>query len=157
MRRIAAPVLLVLAACGGGEEAETEMEAGAEAPAAGAPATTPPADAPAAGAAAGGTAALPAGVTQEMVTAGQTMFAGSVCAACHGPQATGVQGIGPNLTDQEWLNVDGSYESIVQVINTGVPQPKQAPTPMAPKGGNAALTDEQVRQLAAYIYSRSHS
>jgi len=147
--------LFLMAACTGQEEAGDD-DAAEETPAASAP--MPPAGGPSdsAGAMAGGGGPLPSGVTQEMVQAGSTAFATSVCSACHGPQATGAQGIGPNLTDQTWLNTDGSYESIVQVINTGVAQPKESPTPMPPKGGNSAMTEQQVRELAAYIYSRSH-
>ena len=36
----------------------------------------------------------------------------------------------------------------------GVPQPKQHPAPMPAKGG-APLTDEQVKQVSAYVYSIS--
>jgi mono/diheme cytochrome c family protein len=152
---IATILLLGVAACGG-DEAEVEIEGEAPAPAT-APAPSPATDSGAARGAEGATtAALPQGVDQAMVQAGSAMFATSVCTACHGPQGGGVQGVGPNLTDQTWLNVDGSYESIVQVITNGVMEPKESATPMPPKGGNVALTDEQVRQLAAYVYARSH-
>jgi mono/diheme cytochrome c family protein len=134
-------------ACGGGEDAEMEAE-GPEAPPAAAPAPAP--TTPAA------PGNLPEGVTAEMAAAGATLYAGGVCAACHGPTAEGVQGLGPNLTDATWLNIDGSFESIVQVITNGVPTPKEAAGPMPPKGGNASLTDEQVRQLAAHVYAVSH-
>jgi cytochrome c oxidase cbb3-type subunit 3 len=106
------------------------------------------------GAAAG--PALPAGVTSEMVAAGQAMFPTQICASCHGPNGQGLEGLGPNLVDQTWLNSDGSYEAIVQTIMNGVPQPRSLPVPMPAKGGNAALTDQQVRELAAWIYSASH-
>jgi cbb3-type cytochrome c oxidase subunit III len=113
--------------------------------------TPPPATPPATGG-----AMLPDGVTQEMVTAGQAIFTGNgICYTCHGQDATGVQGLGPNLTDQEWLNTDGTYEGIVQTVTTGVPQPQQASAPMPPMGG-AALTEQQVREVAAYVYSLSH-
>jgi hypothetical protein len=42
----------------------------------------------------------------------------------------------------------------VQVVTNGVPQPKQHPAPMPPKGG-APLTDQQVRAVAAYVFSIS--
>jgi mono/diheme cytochrome c family protein len=136
-------------ACGG--------EKPAEAPPAEAPAAAPaaPAPAPAGGADLSGVT-LPAGVTQEMVQAGQTAWGTAVCAACHGPQATGVQNMAPDLTDATWINIDGSYESIVKTINEGVAKPKEHPTPMPPKGGNTAMTDQQVKELAAYIYAMSH-
>ena len=96
---------------------------------------------------------LPQGVTQAMVDQGQDQF-GTVCASCHGQGGVGSPA-GPPLNDAQWLNVDGSFASLQQVINTGVPAPKQFPAPMPAKGG-AALTDEQVRQVAAYVYSLSH-
>jgi mono/diheme cytochrome c family protein len=155
IRGLTTAALLVLAACGG-EADEPDMTPGT--PDASVPAPLPQAGTDT-GMAAGGDLAggdLPAGVTPDMVQAGSSMFATSVCGACHGPQGAGVPGVGPNLTDDAWLNVDGGFESIVQVINDGVPQPKESATPMPPKGGNAGLTDEQVRQLAAYIYAQSH-
>lgn len=96
---------------------------------------------------------LPAGVTQEMVDQGQQSF-GTVCSACHGANGTGTPA-GPALNDNEWLNVTGQYPEIVTVINTGVPNPKQFPGAMPPKGGGN-FTDEQVRAIAAYVYALSH-
>ena len=32
----------------------------------------------------------------------------------------------PPLNDSKWLNIDGSYASIQQVVNNGVPQPKRS-------------------------------
>jgi mono/diheme cytochrome c family protein len=98
---------------------------------------------------------LPDGVTQEMVTQGQALFTGTGgCLACHGADATGTP-LAPNLTDTTWLNVPtGTYDEIVNLIMTGVPQPKEAPAPMMAKGGST-ITDEQVRQVAAYVYSIS--
>ena len=114
----------------------------AEAPAAAAPA------APAAN------VTLPAGVTQAMVTDGAAIFGGpGNCLACHGAGGGGTA-IGPKLADSEWLNISGEYESIVGLITSGVPSPKQFPAPMPAKGGSA-ITDEQVRQVAAYVYSIS--
>ena len=40
-------------------------------------------------------------------------------------------------------------------MTTGVPKPKEHPAPMPPKGG-APLTDDQVKAVAAYVYSLSH-
>lgn len=41
------------------------------------------------------------------------------CKACHG--AAGEGGVGPNLTDNYWLNGDGSLETVYNTINKGVP------------------------------------
>ncbi len=80
--------------------------------------------------------------------------AGGTCAGCHGAKGKGT-GVAPNLADTDWLNTDGSMEGIVKVINEGVAKPIKSSGPMPAKGG-AKLTDEQVQQVAAYVYSLSH-
>lgn len=100
---------------------------------------------------------LPEGVTDVMVQEGQQIYAGAgICAACHGPDATGA--IGPNLTDAEWLIGDGEYEQLVSQILEGVTA-AEATNPlgaiMPPKGG-AAITEAQVRSVAAYVWTLSH-
>lgn len=162
------PVLVagLLAGCGGGGD---KAPAGAADTAAGnAPATPPPAadtqptsDAPAPGdtqAPAGAPAAAAGGggeATPKLIALGDSIFHGQVgggtCYACHGQDAKG-SAVGPNLTDGEWLNTDGSLEGITKTVQTGVPAPKKAPAPMPPMGG-ASLTPDQVRAVAAYVHS----
>lgn len=119
-----------------------------------------PAPAPAeatTGAAPAANVQLPANVTMDMVNAGRTIFHSTGnCFTCHGADAKGTQ-LAPNLTDDQWLNTDGSYDGIVKVVTTGVPVPKDKshPSPMPPKGGST-ITDEQVKQVAAYVYYISH-
>ena len=97
---------------------------------------------------------LPEGVTQEMVTAGQQVFSSNGnCMTCHGQAGAGTP-LAPVLADADWLHIDGSYDAIRQIIQTGVPQPQQFPAPMPPMGG-AQLSDEQIRSLAAYVYTLS--
>jgi mono/diheme cytochrome c family protein len=99
-----------------------------------------------------------AGSSPAQVALGDSIFHGQVgggtCTACHGQDAKGTA-VAPNLTDAEWINTDGSLDGIVKVVTNGVPKPKQHPAPMPPKGG-AALSDAQVRAVAAYVYSLSH-
>lgn len=99
-------------------------------------------------------AGAPAGVTQAMVETGAQQFS-TVCAACHGAGGSGTAA-GPALNDAEWLNVSGAFEEIVTVINTGVPNPRQYPAPMPPRGGGS-FTDEQVRALGAYVFALSNA
>lgn len=96
---------------------------------------------------------LPEGVTHEMVAAGQTIFNQQTCFTCHGQNAAGGP-LAPPLTDQDWLNTDGSYEEIVEVVRNGVAQPQEFPAPMPAMGG-APLSEEQIRQVAAYVYAVS--
>ena len=129
-----------LAACAKDEDAADDtVDTGAAATAPiDAPATTP--------------ANLPAGVTADMVSQGQQIFNGTGnCFTCHGADAKGTA-LAPNLTDQEWINIDGTHPAIVGVVKSGVPTPKTHPAPMPAMGG-ATLTDDQVTQVASYVWS----
>ena len=100
-------------------------------------------------------AAAPAGVTPAAIAKGDTIFhKNGMCYACHGANAEGT--VGPNLTDAEWLHGDGSYDMIVATVTSGVPADKaKKGIPMPPKGGSS-ITDEEVKAVAAYVYSLSH-
>jgi mono/diheme cytochrome c family protein len=97
---------------------------------------------------------LPPGVTQEMVTQGEQIYKGAgSCFACHGPDAGGTP-LAPALNDPTWLHIDGSLDAIAELVTAGVPTPKEHPAPMPARGGSQ-ITDDQVRQVAAYLYSIS--
>ena len=100
-------------------------------------------------------AILPEGVTLAMVQEGQEIFNGAkgICFTCHLREGAGGP-LAPSLADAEWLNIDGEYESIVEIVVAGVPQPTQYPGVMQPRAGRP-LTDEQVRAVAAYVYTLS--
>jgi mono/diheme cytochrome c family protein len=100
-------------------------------------------------------AAAPAGASPAAIAKGDTIYHKSgLCYACHGTNAEG--GVGPNLTDGEWLHGDGSYDMIVATVTSGVPAEKaKKGIPMPPKGGSS-ITDEEVKAVAAYVYSLSH-
>jgi mono/diheme cytochrome c family protein len=93
-----------------------------------------------------------------MVALGERIYHGQVadaaCAGCHGETGKGTP-LGPNLTANQWLWSDGSFAGIAKTITTGVSQPKQFRSPMPAKGG-AALTDDQVSAVAAYVWALSH-
>jgi mono/diheme cytochrome c family protein len=89
------------------------------------------------------------------VEAGTSIFSSTGnCFTCHGQAGAGT-GLAPALNDAKWINIDGSYASIQQIVTSGVPAPKEHAAPMPAKGG-AALTDQQVKQVSAYVYSLSH-
>jgi cbb3-type cytochrome c oxidase subunit III len=100
-------------------------------------------------------ATAPAGVTPAAIAKGDSIYhKDGLCYACHGTNAEGA--VGPNLTDAEWLHGDGSYDMIVATVTSGVPAEKaKKGVPMPPKGGSA-ITEEQVKAVAAYVYSLSH-
>jgi len=135
---------LVLTACAGGDDTADQAAVDTTSVAAPEPASPAPVAA---------NVQLPEGVTQEMVTQGQEVFNTNICWSCHQQNAVGGP-LAPPLNDQEWLNADGTFESIADVIRNGVMQPKQYPSPMPPMGG-AQLTEEQIRSLAAYVFSIS--
>jgi mono/diheme cytochrome c family protein len=99
--------------------------------------------------------APPTGVTPAAIAKGDTIFHKTgLCYACHGSNAEGT--VGPNLTDAEWLQGDGSYDMIVATVTSGVPAQKaKKGIAMPPKGGSS-ISDEDVRAVAAYVYSLSH-
>jgi mono/diheme cytochrome c family protein len=96
-----------------------------------------------------------ASYSPELVAKGDALFHGSGnCYACHGSKGEGL--VGPNLTDAEWIHSKGSYDEIVAQINHGVPKAdSKSGIEMPPKGG-ATLSDDDVKAIAAYVYSLSH-
>jgi mono/diheme cytochrome c family protein len=91
----------------------------------------------------------------ELIAQGEKVFQGpGNCYACHGTNAQG--SVGPNLTDAEWIHSKGTLEEIAAQVTNGVPKEKaKSGIPMPPKGGGT-LSDEDIRAVAAYVYSLSH-
>lgn len=144
---MATAVAVTMAACGGGGEQTANTTPGGTA------AATPPAAASpdtSQGAGAQGSSA--------MVALGDSIFhgtaGGGICFTCHGADAKGIQGLGPDLTDTTWLHGDGSLDFIKNIVRNGVPTPKEAAAPMPPMGG-ATLTPAQVDAVSAYVQSLS--
>jgi cbb3-type cytochrome c oxidase subunit III len=108
------------------------------------PAKTPPA-----------AAAGAPGYSADLVAKGDAIFHGpGNCYACHGSKAEGL--VGPNLTDAEWIHSKGSYDEIVAQVIHGVPKAEsKSGIEMPPKGGGA-LSDDDVKAVAAYVHSLSH-
>jgi len=100
-------------------------------------------------------AQTPAAVTPAAIAQGDSIFHSTGnCYACHGANAQGA--VGPNLTDAEWIHSDGSYDAIVKQITTGVPKEEsKSGIAMPPKGGST-ITDDEVKAVAAYVYSLGH-
>lgn len=137
-----AALTIGFAACGGGDQQQAEA----------APETPAPEAAAAAPAMQAGE--LPAGVTQAMVDEGKTLFHGAgICYTCHGQNGVGVTGLGPALNDATWLHNDGSYDAIVAQIMSGVSASESTTGVAMPAKGGSAITDDQVKAVAAYVYS----
>ncbi len=69
---------------------------------------------------------------------------GERCAACHGDRGQGL--IGPNLTDEYWLNGKGSMMDIYEVVANGVPA-KGMPA------WSKQLTAIELQKLVAFVGS----
>ncbi len=151
---LVALVTVGLSACGG--DASANGDAAADAAPAQAQMTAADAETDAAEMADAMPQELPEGVTPAMVEEGKGIYNGAgICMSCHGPNGEGIPNLGANLTDDEWLHVDGSYEQIVENIMTGVTaQESSSGVPMPAKGGTA-ITDDQVRAVAAYVWTLS--
>jgi cytochrome c oxidase cbb3-type subunit 3 len=71
------------------------------------------------------------------------------CAACHGPDGKGNQALGaPNLTDKVWLHGWGE-DAVMAMINNGKNNVMPAHA--------SRLSPEQIRVLAAYVWSLSQT
>jgi mono/diheme cytochrome c family protein len=93
-----------------------------------------------------------AGLEMRPDTAGKAVFLGKGnCHVCHGPNAKGTV-LAPDLTDGEWINIDGSAAAIAKLVKEGVAEPKKYPSAMPAMGG-ASLTDAEVQAVAAYVHS----
>jgi mono/diheme cytochrome c family protein len=100
-------------------------------------------------------AQAPAAVTPALIAQGDSIFhSKGNCYACHGANAQGA--VGPNLTDAEWIHSDGSYDAIVKQVTTGVPQNESKSGIMMPPKGGSSITGDEVKAVAAYVYSLSH-
>src|SRR5881398_1226519 len=112
-------------------------------------ADTSPSPAPSGASTASGATTLPGDPEK-----GQTLFAQN-CATCHGASLEG--GIGPALNPIEKLPgvanpLDPAY--LIGVITNGK---TDAGKTMPPKGGNPNLTDQDVKDLAAFIIQQNRT
>jgi mono/diheme cytochrome c family protein len=89
----------------------------------------------------------------RMLSIGDSVFHGrradALCSTCHGEGGKGTD-LGPDLTDDEWLNSDGSFGGIVATIRDGVTNPMRYRNSMPASG--ASLTAAELRAVAAYVY-----
>lgn len=88
-----------------------------------------------------------------LVSQGEALFA--ACSACHGPDGRGVPNLGKDLVASEFV-ASLSDNDLVTFIKTGRPIWDPANTTgidMPPKGGNPALTDEDIHAIVAYMRS----
>lgn len=75
------------------------------------------------------------------------------CSGCHGPDGKGLPNLGKDMTSSEFIKSQ-SDEQLLAFLKVGRPASDPANTvgvDMPPKGGNPALTDQQLMDIIAYI------
>ncbi|MFN8488687.1 MAG: copper-containing nitrite reductase [Caldilineaceae bacterium] len=83
---------------------------------------------------------------------GKEIFGGT-CVACHGPEGKGVKGLGKDMTVSTFI-AGLSDSDLLAFIKKGRPPGDPLNTTgvlMPPKGGNPAMTDEQLQNVIAFI------
>ena len=85
-------------------------------------------------------------------THGKMVFT-TTCSTCHGVDGTGVKGLGKDLVHSEFVK-KSSEADLVKMVNVGRPVNDPLNTTkiaMPPKGGNLALSDQDVRDAVAFV------
>jgi cytochrome c oxidase cbb3-type subunit 3 len=96
------------------------------------------------------------GLMETVRSTGRQLF-GDNCAACHGRDGKGGANY-PDLTDNDWL-WGGGPELIEQTMRVGINtrHPESRIAQMPAFGRDQMLDRGQVRSVAAYVYSLTHS
>lgn len=85
---------------------------------------------------------------------GRVVFA-STCSACHGANAKGMPGLGKDLTASPFVK-GTTDDQLLDFVKKGRPASDPANTThvdMPPKGGNPALTDQNLSDVIAFLRS----
>ena len=83
---------------------------------------------------------------------GQDLY-GKTCVACHGPSGEGVAGLGRDMTTSTFI-AEKSDAELIEFIKVGRDPSDPLNTTgvaMPSKGGNPALSDEDLQHIIAYI------
>ena len=97
-------------------------------------------------------AEAPAQTSKGDPAAGQVLFSGT-CSACHGPTGEGIQGLGKNMTTSEFI-AGKNDDDLLAFIKVGRDPSDPLNTTgvgMPAKGGNPALSDDDLYNIIAYI------
>ena len=92
------------------------------------------------------------GPDAALVAEGEKHFM-STCATCHGRDAMGLPNLGKGLHGNEFVQ-SKSDRDLVAFLKTGRPAAHPLNTTgvdMPPKGGNPALSDENLEAIVAYL------
>ena len=90
--------------------------------------------------------------SQGDAVAGEPLF-NSTCSACHGPDAKGLPNLGKDLTTSDFLKsqTDDEIHAFI-LIGRPIDHPENTQgVDMPPKGGNPALSDDDIFDIIAYL------
>ena len=83
---------------------------------------------------------------------GKQLYA-TVCITCHGPVGEGIQGLGKGLQGNAFVK-SKSDDEVVAMLKEGRPADHPENTTkvaMPPKGGNPGLTDQDLKDIVAFM------
>lgn len=84
---------------------------------------------------------------REPTAHGRDVFM-SACIACHGPDGTGIAGLGRNLTVSDFVALKSDAELTAFLI---AGRPTAKPVPMPPRAGRDDLTDDDLIAVVSYL------
>lgn len=97
-------------------------------------------------------AAMSASAPTVSAEAGKRLFQ-QTCAACHGMEGKGMPNLGKDMTTSPFIKQHSNDELLAFIKQGRMPSDPASTTGVAmpPKGGNPTLTDDQLRDIIAYI------
>ncbi len=100
----------------------------------------------------GGAASAPQAQSKGNATKGKTVYS-TTCSACHGADAKGLPSLGKDMTTSAFIKGQ-TDDQLLEFLKKGRPSSDPANTTkvdMPPKGGNPALTDQDLYDVIAYM------
>jgi disulfide bond formation protein DsbB len=84
--------------------------------------------------------------------AGEAIYLGT-CAACHGADATGIDGLGKDLHANTFIieNSNGAMLAFLRVGRPASDPDNDTGVDMPPQGGNPSLSDQDLQNVVAYL------
>ena len=95
----------------------------------------------------------PAQPSKGDAVVGKQLF--STCSACHGPAGEGITGLGKDMTTSQFIAglTDDQLVSFIKVGRSTSDPLNTTGVDMPPKGGNPALSDDDLYNVVAFIRS----
>ena len=100
----------------------------------------------------GGAGGAPAGERKGDAAKGKTKFDGT-CVSCHGPDAKGLPGLGKDFTTSAFVKsqTDAQLVDFIKKCRPANDPANTTKVDMPPKGGNPALTDNDLYDIIAFL------